>query len=268
MNERNNNEQSVVEIDLLKLAAAFLRRWWLIVIFGLTGAGIALAYSAFVVVPQYRAEITVYVNNYRNAGAQEYVSNNDLNTSQRLVSTYTSMLTSDTILEEVSSATGLDYSPAKLRGCISTKQVEDTEIFKVYVTHPDPNVAAEIANAIAHKAPDAIENFVEGSSTKIIDYAKVPGNRCSPSYTKNTVIGGLIGGVLILAILTIDFLLDVRIKNESDLSSLCDIPVLGQIPDFAEIEQRSSSSKNSYYEYGGPNSKENQEKGGVTDGKK
>lgn len=267
MNERNNSEQSVVEIDLLKLAAAYLRKWWLIVIFGLAGAGIALAISVYIIVPQYRASITVYVNNYRNTERQEYVSGTDLSTAQKLVNTYTNMLTSDTVLEEVIASTGYDYSAVEMRKLVSTQQVGDTEIFKVFVTHTNPNTAAEIANAIARTAPSAIEDFVEGSSTKIIDYAKTPTERFSPSYTKNTVIGGLIGGILILAILTLEYLMDVRIKNEQDLGALCDVPVLGQIPDFSQLELRRSSSKKSNYEYGGPSGKEKEEKGGVTDGK-
>ena len=266
MNDRNNNEQSAVEIDLLKLAAAYLRKWWLIVIFGLAGAGIALAISVYLIVPQYRASITIYVNNYRNTEKQEYVSGTDLSTAQKLVNTYTNMLTSDTVLEKIIDSTGYNYTAAEMWEFISTQQVGDTEIFKVFVTHTNPNTAAEIANAIARTAPDAIADFVEGSSTKIIDYAKTPTGRFSPSYTKNTVIGGLIGGILILAILTIEYLMDVRIKNEQDLSNLCDIPVLGQIPDFSRLELRKASSKKSNYEYGGPNSKEKKEKGGVTDG--
>lgn len=264
MNERNNSEQSIVEIDLLRLAEAYIRKWWLIVILGLLGAGVALAISAYVIVPQYRASITVYVNNYRNNDNQEYVSGNDLSTAQKLVNTYTNMLTSDTVLEKVIDSTGYDYTPTALRRYISTQQVGETEIFKVSVTHTSPDIAAGIANAIALTAPDEIANFVEGSSTKIIDYAKIPTSRCSPNYTRNTIIGGLVGGILALALLTLEYLLDVRIKSEQDLNALCDIPILGQIPDFSELAHKEGYSRKNGYEYGGPN---NEEKGGVIDGK-
>ena len=249
MNDRNSNEQSVVEIDLLKLSAAYLRRWWLIVIFGLVGAGIALALSVYVVVPQFRASITVYVNNYKGSLELERVTSSDLTTAQGLVNTYTNMLISNTVLEKVIDSTGYDYTAAELRKFISTEQVEDTEIFKVYVTHPNPSAAEAIANAIARTAPEAIADFVEGSSTKIIDYAKLPTNRHSPSYTRNTIIGGLLGGILALAMLTLDYMLDVRIKSEQDISALCDIPILGQIPDFSELGHKTNSSKKYNYDY-------------------
>ena len=40
------------------------------------------------------------------------------------------------------------------------------------------------------------------------------------------------GVVLAVAYLTVNFLLDVRIKDEEDLNMLFDVPVLAQIPAF------------------------------------
>ena len=93
-------------------------------------------------------------------------------------------------------------------------------------------MAAFIANAVAEVAPGEIESFVEGSSTKIVDYAKVPESPYSPSYRKNIMLGAAVGVVLIVAILTVRDLLDVRIKREEDLLEISDLPVLGRIPVF------------------------------------
>ena len=268
MNEKNSREQNVFEIDLLKLAAAYLRKWWLIVILTLVGMGIMYVLTTFYVTPTYRASTTIYVNSPRSKEKSEYISSGDLAFAERLVSTYTSMLTSDTVLSKVIESTGYSYTTDQLRKMTSSEQVKDTEIFKVYVTDADPKAAAALANAIAYTAPEVISDFVEGSSTKIIDYAKVPTIPSSPNPKKNIAIGGIVGVVLALAFLTVAFLLDVRIKGEQDLSELCDVPVLGQIPDFSQLELKRSSSKMNDYEYGGPENTEQKEKGGVTDGKK
>ena len=242
MNEKNNNDRDVLQFDIWKLLQLCLKKWWMIALFALAGAAISLFYTVNFITPQYRSSVTIYVNNNVNSEAREYVSGGDLSTSQQLVSTYTNMLTSDTVLEQVAEATGLNYSAGSLRGMVSAAQVEDTEIFKVYVTNADPVEATTIANAIAQTAPDVIANFVEGSSTKIIDYAKVPTGRFSPSYKRNIVIGFASGAVLALVLLVLYLLLDVRIKEESDLTDLFDIPVLGQIPDL----DRNASGENHY----------------------
>ena len=236
MNEKNNNGQDMLQIDIWKLVQLYLKKWWVIALFALTAAAISLFYTAKFITPLYRTNVTIYVNNNIRTSEehQEYVSGGDLSTSQRLVSTYTNMLTSDTVLERVAEATGINCSAGSLRGMISASQVGETEIFKVYVTSADPVEAATVANAIAQTAPDVIADFVEGSSTKIIDYAKVPTGRFTPSYKNNVIKGFAIGVLAAVALLTLQSLLDVRIKEESDLTDLFDIPVLGQIPDLEQ----------------------------------
>ena len=245
MNENIKETAGELEVDLWKLLMSYLKNWWLIVLLAVLAAAATLAYTANFVTPLYRAGVTIYVNNTTNTDKSEYVSGADLSTSERLVATYTNMLTSDTVLEQVIEATGQDYTLAALRAYISTEQVDNTEIFRVYVSHADPVAAAQIANAVAQTAPEVIADFVEGSSTKIIDYAKVPTGRYAPSYTRNTMMGALVGVAIALVILTLQVLLDVRIKDESDLGALFELPVLGQIPDL-----RQNPNKHTYGKYG------------------
>lgn len=244
MEENRINSTGEIEIDLWKLLQAYLNKWWIIALSIVLFAGVMLVYTMKCVTPQYRASVTIYVNNNRSSEKLDYVSSNDLSTSQKLVNTYTNMLTSNTVLEKVIEATGQDYTAEQLRKLISTQQVDETEIFKVFVLHPDPTVAVQLANAVALTAPEVIADFVEGSSTKIIDYAKLPTSPHSPSYPKNTILGGLAGAVLAVVLITVQTLLDVRIKDEADLLDLFDYPILGQIPD---MEQQ-HSGKHAYGE--------------------
>ncbi len=184
------------------------------------------------VTPLYQANITVYVNNVRSGERIDYISGSNLQASQQLVNTYSNIIKSDTVLSKVAEEAGVDYMPDEMRKILTTKQVGETEMFNVYIVHPDPAEAAHIANAVATVAPAEIEGFVEGSSAKIIDYAKVPDKRFSPSYSRSAVLGAAVGGILALAYVTIRCLLDVRIKEEEDLTALFALPVLGQIPSF------------------------------------
>lgn len=221
-----------MEIDLTKLLFLYLRKWWLILLCAIVGGGIMYFYTATFVTPLYQAGVTIYVNNVRSGEQIDYISGSNLTASQQLVSTYVNIIRSDTVLEKVADSTGLDISAAYIRSIMSASQVGETELFDVYISHPDPEMAAFIANAIAEVAPGEIESFVEGSSTKIVDYAKVPQTPYSPSYRKNIVLGAGVAVVLIVAVLTIRDLLDVRIKKEEDLMEISDLPVLGRIPVF------------------------------------
>ena len=237
MTEKKND---TVEIDLGKLLRLYLRHWWVIVLSILVVGGAALLYTANFITPLYRAEVTVYVSNSNNNNAQQqsdYITGSNLTASQQLVSTYINIIRSDTVLEKVAASTGMDITAEEIREMMSTEQVEDTEFFNVYITDPDPEAAAHIANTIAEVAPGEITNFIEGSSTKIVDYAKVPEKPSSPSISRNTIIGALIGAILSVAFLTIRDMMDVRIKSEEDLAEISSLPVLGRIPEVTQEKQ-------------------------------
>ena len=245
MRENRTDNREIVEVDLWKLLMVFGQRWKLILLSGLAAAMLAFVYTAQFITPLYRAGVTIYVNNINANETIEYVSASNLATAQQLVNTYVSMIRSDTVLEKVAQSAGLDYSAEDIRYMMAASQVDETELFNVYISHPDPAMAARIANAIADVAPGEIAEFVEGSSTKIIDYAKVPSYYYTPSYQRIIMMGGVIGCLLASAYVFLGYLLDVRVKDEEDLAALFDLPLLGQIPNFDE----SNKNKDARYGY-------------------
>lgn len=235
MRENMTGQADMIEIDLMKLMRAYLRKWWLILGCGLAGACIALVITMNFITPMYRADVSMYVNNARDNQSVDYVTSGDLDTSQKLVNTYINIAQSDRVLGLVSEKLGGAYSVKELREMLTASQVNKTEIFELSISSPDPEEAARVANVMAEVAPEEISNLVEGSSARIIDYAKVPEQRYTPSYTQNTVLGGLFGCVLAAVYLTAMFLLDVRIKEDEDLKALLDVPILGQIPNLETV---------------------------------
>lgn len=245
MNE-NKNVRENMEVDLQKLMLTYLRNIWLIVLAAIiVGAG-ALWYTKNYVVPQYRSNVTIYVNNYRQDAQVEYISGSNLQAAQKLVNTYIAIIQSDTVLTRVVENSDLGYTVEQIRGKITTSQIGETEMFRVYITDPDPAMAAAVANAIATEALSAIEEFVEGSSAKVIDYAKPASSPHSPNYSKNTMTGAVIGAIVAVVILTLRYLLDVRLKTSEDLEQLFSAPVLGQIPSFVSPDVK----KKKGYHYG------------------
>ena len=241
--ETRLERDGVVEIDLLKLLQALLQKWWLIVLCALVLGAASLLYTVKFVTPLYRASITVYVNNVRSGERIDYISGSNLQASQQLVNTYSNIIQSDTVLNKVIEEAGVPYTPEQMRKILSTSQMGETELFNVYIVHPDPEEAARLANTIANVAPAEIEGFVEGSSAKIIDFAKVPDQRYSPSYSRAGLLGAVLGGLAASAYVVLRSLLDVRIRDEEDLQSLFPYPVLGQIPRF---DAPASGKKNAY----------------------
>ncbi len=247
--ENNNNTPATqeVEIDLIKLLFVFLHRWWVFAIFGFAAMLIAIAISVFYLTPLYQSSISLYVNNRMDNTPSDYVSTGDMSASRGLVSTYITISKSDRVMNAVAEALDGAYSSKYLKSSVSAKQEGQTELFTVTVTTVDPERSALIANTIAEVLPSVLSEIVEGSSAKVIDYGRTPESRSFPSHTKNALIGLLIGVILAGIIVLVEFVTDVRIMDEEDLSNITDYPLLGQIPDFKQIGKR--GSKNGKYGY-------------------
>lgn len=203
----------------------------------LVGGIIAFCISRYMLDPTYTSRISMYVNN--NAQKENTVANiNDINASQKLVSTYIEILKSDTVLGKVLEETNLPHTTAELREMLTANSINGTEIFEVKVTTENPEEAALIANTIATMAPDEIIRVVKAGSVELIDQAVVATVPTSPNVLLNTIIGFMLGGVLsVLAVLVLA-MLDNRIKSEEDLKKHYDIPILGAIPDLEDANTR------------------------------
>lgn len=224
----------IVEVDLREIFRVCLRKVWLILLSALVMGVAVYLYTAFFIAPQYITGASFYVNNSVQSGESQKISSSDLATSQRLVLTYVNIIKSDTVLEKVIDEAGLAMTPAQIRGIMTAESIDDTEMFKVQISHTDPQLAAQIANAIAAVAPAEISNIMVGSTTKVVDLAKVPASPYSPNRAQNAILGALVGAVLAVAYIVIRTLMDVRIKSEEDLAAISTIPVLGVIPEFSE----------------------------------
>ena len=223
------------ELDLRLLMLALMRKLWLIVLCAVVIGAVAFGYTKYFVTPKYTASVTIYVNNNRLniEGNTAALTASDISVAQRLVSTYVITLKSDRVLNKVAQELDMKLSADRIRSMISASAVENTEVFEVRITHTDPATAAQIANAIAKVAPEEISEIVVGSSTKIIDYATVPSSPSSPNVTRNTALGAIIGVALAVVIAVLQELLDLRVREEQDVTRLSDAPILGRIPNFA-----------------------------------
>lgn len=244
--EESRSRASTVEVDLQALLSTYLRKWWVISICLLLAGAIAFACTYFLITPVYQAKVSVYVNN-RGSQNANYVSPSDLSASSQLVETYMSMVSSDRVLDKVSDKMNNAYTTNQIRSCMAVSQVKETEIFHIYVSHTVPEEAARIVNTIAEIAPTEIAGLVEGSSARVVDMAKVPEAPASPSYIKMTMLGGVLGALIAVAFITVQFLQDTRIKDEDDLLALYNLPILGRVPDF---DQDNMASRYGYRKYG------------------
>ena len=147
------------------------------------------------------------------------------------------ILNTRTTLDEVRNKSGVSYTYEELQEMISAAAVNSTEVFEIVVTSPDPKEARDIGNVIAQVLPKRISTVVEGSSARVVDRAVTPAKKASPSITRYTAVGMLLGVIASCGYIAIRAILDDRIHDEDYLMQMYEnIPVLTVVPELVASE--------------------------------
>lgn len=239
--EQNVKAKESYTIDLVHIFSVLWKKVWVIIICGIVGAVIGFSYSAFMIKPTYSSDILLYVNNSSLSvgGASISISSSEIIAAQSLVNTYSVFLKNRTTLESVIEKSGVNYTWDELNRMVSAESVNETEVLRVKVTCEDPYDAAKIANCIAVVLPQRVSEVSEGrSSMTVIDSAIVHLNKVAPSVTKYTFTGGVIGGVLSLAVLFILAIADDTIHDEDYILQNYEYPILAKVPDLYSSDSK------------------------------
>lgn len=230
------------EISLKELFICIWEKIWVIILSTLIFGVVAYFITIYLITPQYQSSVTLYVNNKtEGTGA---LTSSDVTAAKSLVSTYITIIESNSVIDEVVRQAGFDSTSEQIRKMISAKSINNTEVFEVSITGPSAQNNAVIANLIADIAPEKISEIVEGSSVKIIDRAQVSFIPVSPKMSKNVAIACMLGLLLSSMLIVLIHMFDTTIRNESDIKAFCTLPVLGIFSDFNQV---GGNDKYSYY---------------------
>ena len=118
-----------------------------------------------------------------------------------------------------------------LKDMVSIGTLGQTRILTIAVTSVDPKEAADIANALATEAEKTLPKLMDTPKPNIAEKAIVPDQKSSPSLKKNIAIAALGCAFVVVAILTVFFLMDDTIKSAEDLEREFGIMPLTVIPE-------------------------------------
>lgn len=225
-------------IDIIHIMKKLWKHIWLIIVSAIVGAAIGFSCANFLIAPTYSSSVLLYVNNTSpSPGSADFtISSSQISAAQSLVKTYTVILNSRTTYERVIQKSGVSYTPIDLAKMVQAGSADGTEIMEVTVTSDDPYEAALIANCIAEVLPHRISEIIEGASMEVVDTAEPNLKKIAPSITKYTLIGFVLGALIVSAVLAVAALIDDTIHDEEHILQNYDFPVLAKIPDLSVDE--------------------------------
>ncbi|GAF21557.1 MULTISPECIES: YveK family protein [Shouchella] len=228
-------------ISLKEIFQTLKQRWKLLVAIPLLAMLAGTLVSVFVLTPKYErsAELLIY-----QAGTEEGVTQNDVRTSLELVGTYTQIIKSPRILNDVIENGNLDYSLSTLQNMVSVTNQNNSQVLLVTVEADKPEEATAIVNEISTVFEAQIPDILSTDNVTILSEAVV-GENPSPS-SPNTILNmaiafvvGLMGAVGLAFLLEY---LDTTVKSEKDIEKILNLPVLGVVSTMDAVEPARKSS--------------------------
>lgn len=235
MQEQYENQEEE-QIDLLEIIHVILRKWWLIVLCFLIGAGAMGTYTKFLITPQYSASSTMYILSSTTTISGGGVS---LALSERLAADFLILAKSRPVLEEVADRVGEGVTAGMLAGSVTVANPEGSHLLKVTVTNADPKLAKKIADTMASVVAKQIAEVMDTDKPNLMESAVEPVAPISPNLIKNTVMGGVIGAALAVAAMILLYMLDDTVKDEEDVKKYLGVNTLATFPERRKKKRKS-----------------------------
>lgn len=222
----NNQEANTIEIDVLSLLRTIWRKKFLILLTAILTTGLAFAYSAFLLTPQYDSTTRLYVvtqSSDNGAG----ITNQDLQAGSFLVKDYKEIILSQDVLKNVTTTLGITDD---IKEKITVNIPVDTRILSITVRDSDPNQAATIANTLRDEAAKKIIEVTKVSDVTTLEAALPAEKPSTPQTKRNLVLGFIVGAFLATALVLVLEVLDDRVKRPQDIEEGLGMTLLGVVP--------------------------------------
>lgn len=201
-------------------------------------------YTTKYVIPEYSAVTTLVLATAddKNTTNTSMIAN-DITVNSKLVSTYTELIKSESILEKVISKLRINTKVEELRENISVSNATNSALINLKVTNQNPEDASKIANELANTFIEEIEKIYNINNVQIVSTADIPKSPSNINHKKDIIMFGLIGTVVSVLFIVIGSMFDTTIKSAQEIERMFDLPILVSIPMYQTKRKKGAHGK-------------------------
>ncbi len=176
------------------------------------------------------------------------VNNSDITASINLLDTIQDVLATKDIYEELSQNLGGKYTAGQLRSFATISKRDDYSLFiDVKFEMNNQNEVVEITNSFLNLTDKYIRDYIPGTRIRITE-SDGSAPKTYPRTMSTTALAMFVGALLAFVVVYIISLFNTTVESEEEFKERYNIPVLGDIPDFATA--KSGKYAKSYYKGG------------------
>lgn len=216
-------------INLQNVYKILRKRLKLILLFTVIAVAITAIVSYFLITPTYETSSQILINQEQQEAAG--VSNQSIEADLQLINTYSVIIKSPVILDQVIEQLGLPMTSAELDENIRVENAESSQVVNIFVRDENPGVAVSIANRLVEVFEVEIQQLMNVNNVNVLSPATNDVNPVpvAPNPLLNILIAAFAALVIGIGLAFLAEYLDTTMKDDQDIKDLLDIPVLGVI---------------------------------------
>ena len=179
--------------------------------------------------PLYTTYTTIILTKSNETQTGTTITQNDILLNQKLVETYSKIIKSKLVLEQVISETGVTYTAEELSENVNVEAYENTEMLKISVTDQDPELAANIANSIAQVFSGEIAKIYQINNISVVDVAVTPEEVSNNTLKRDLLIALFISIFGTIGVVFVVYYFDDTVKLTDDLEEEIGMPVVAKV---------------------------------------
>ncbi|MFE4114878.1 YveK family protein [Priestia sp. YIM B13448] len=221
-------------IGIKDLFNTLKKRWLLILLFTLGAGLISAGISYYVLTPAYQASTQILVNQKKTD--DQALNITQVQTNVELINTYSVIIKSPTILEEVIKELDLKSSVKELNQKITVNSQANSQVLSLTVEDTNADNATKIANTLSDTFQKEIKSIMNVDNVTVLSKAtlKENSNPVKPNISRNIVFALAIGLMLGIGLSFLREYMDNTIKDERDVEKILELPVLTSIQRVSE----------------------------------
>lgn len=233
------------ELDLKELLQVFWEKRIQVLIITAIFIVIGVIYTIGFVEPKYQSTTSLLLatNSSADSDSSTAITTTDLTLNSKLISTYTDLVKSKSVIRPVISNLALDTDEESIKANVSVGQETESDMINITVKNSDPVIAQKIANEIAKVFIERTKELYGISNLHIVDEAEVDSVPYNINHTKDVIIFMAIGIIIASIYVLVANMLDTTIKNSQDIEKVTGLTVLASIPLYDALNDKNKGKK-------------------------
>lgn len=220
------------EIDLKEIFNIFWNKklsiFIIVFLFIILGCVYTLKFTS----PIYSSSITlILVSSKNEENKNSTITSTDVTVNAKLIATYSKLIESSNVLNEVISNLNMQIDEDTLRDSVTVTS-ESTGLIKITVKNESSEYSAQITNEIAKVFEAKVKELYNINNIQVMDEASIPTEPSNINHKKDVIMFAAIGILIAVIYVIILNILDNTIKSAETIENEFNLPVLASIPNY------------------------------------